>query len=68
MLKPLRLIALAVIALALIVLFVFLRSAPEETPQAETEEVVNPLEGDIPDTSPTQNTNPFSDTYKNPFE
>ncbi len=32
------------------------------------EPVTNPLEGEILDVNPATNTNPFSDTYKNPFE
>jgi len=63
---------LCVVVLILIIFFTFFRSSlqktPQETSQDETVQQANPLEDDIPDVSPTQNTNPFSDGYKNPFE
>ncbi len=37
-------------------------SIPEIVP------VINPVEVEIPEASPTQNTNPFSNTYTNPFK
>ena len=42
-------------------------SAQVETQEEESPEVSATLEA-IPETSPTENTNPFEGTYKNPFE
>ena len=36
---------------------------PEEVPEAESS-----VEVEIPDVNPTSGTNPFEDSYKNPFE
>lgn len=39
--------------------------AETQTPEATT---ASEIEEAIPDVSPTQNTNPFGDSYKNPFK
>lgn len=66
------------IAAVLLTLVLISTQEPSPAPQGSTQSVVpsipeiepveNPLEGEIPDTSPTQNTNPFSNTYINPFK
>lgn len=60
---------LIILAIFVVAVFVFRQPAPQ--PQEEeqaTQESQNPIEDEIPDVNPTANTNPFSDTYKNPFE
>lgn len=61
----------ALMLLVLLAVAVFLFRQPTPQPQEEeqaTPESLNPIEDEIPDVNPTANTNPFSDTYKNPFK
>lgn len=63
------LILLGLLAALLFFSFQQPKTELEEEPGEEpTEEAQNPIEDEIPDVNPTANTNPFSDTYKNPFE
>lgn len=63
--------ALILLGLLTVLAFFFQQSQPkleEEPNEVPTKETQNPIEDEIPDVNPTANTNPFSDTYKNPFE
>lgn len=78
MTKPVRitLLVLLVLAVSAGVWLVFLQPSedvepPETEPVVETqpeEAADHVIEDIVPDVSPTQGTNPFSETYKNPFQ
>lgn len=60
----------AVIVLGLIAWFLFF-PVPEETPPPVVDfrdESDSAAQVDLPDVSPTSGTNPFEDSYTNPFE
>lgn len=61
------LVFLVLLAVAAFLIFQQPALEPQEEEQA-TQELQNPIEDEIPDVNPTANTNPFGDTYKNPFE
>ncbi len=64
------LIVVSVLVLGLLGLYFFYpRDSSDNGPQTQqVEEVPAEAVEVVPETSPTQNTNPFEDTYKNPFE
>lgn len=61
--------ALVIVAIFVVAVFLFRQptSQPQEEEQA-AQERQNAIEDEIPDLNPTANTNPFSGSYKNPFE
>jgi len=73
------LVIAAVVVLGLITWVSFSLFSPKESVSISGEEslvpstpviepLTNPVEDKIPDMNPASNTNPFSGTYKNPFE
>lgn len=69
--KKIIVLVSVLVILAILVVAVFVFRQPTPQPQEEepaTQESRNPIEDEIPDVNPTANTNPFSGSYKNPFE
>lgn len=60
---------LVILVILAVAVFLFRQPTPQPQEEASTaQESSNPIEDEIPDVNPTANTNPFSGSYKNPFE
>lgn len=70
--KMIVFVSVFVLVMILAIVVVLFRQTPEpqeeESTTQETEVISNPLEDEIQDVNPTANTNPFGDSYINPFE